>query len=243
MKWLLILLIPSISYAVTFETPYVDPDEIATSTGSCETRLDTLEGWQNDVNTSTDSTESRLYDLEYSTISYKEIHARDSNGLKLLEDGGNDGIYVNNDGIVTQNAQSCARAYLSADQENIANTTLVKVNINVENFDLNADFDTSNYRFVAPVNGYYQVNASIRYINIVADKTYYALIYVNGSAYSSAGGHTANNTDQIGVQVSDLVYAVAGQYIELYTYHNDGAGTSDIDGGSSLTFMSVTLIN
>jgi len=53
-----------------------------------------------------------------------------------------------------------------AQQDDIATSTNVILLFNNEIFDTNADFDTSNYRFTAPVTGKYQFNVSVR-LNIL----------------------------------------------------------------------------
>jgi len=53
-----------------------------------------------------------------------------------------------------------------AQQDDIATSTNVTLLFNNEIFDTNADFNTSNYRFTAPVTGKYQFNVSVR-LNIL----------------------------------------------------------------------------
>jgi hypothetical protein len=137
-----------------------------------------------------------------------------------------------------------ARAYRNGAQSNLTDNTSTKVQLNAENYDINSNFDTSNYRYTAPVTGYYNVNARISYSGTIASKLYMAQIYVNGSIYTLA--YSANGADGNGVHdvaISDIVYAEAGQYIELYAKVLCGANTVDISGTSINTFMAIHLLS
>lgn len=142
-----------------------------------------------------------------------------------------------------EGSNALARVYRNAAQENIANTTATKVELNAEIIDTGDNFDsTTNHRYVAPIGGYYRVSGTILYTSVVTDKTYEARILRNGTLKASAANHSSS-TDDISVNVSDLIYMSAGQYLELYSYHNAGVNTVDIVGSaSSKTFMSVEFV-
>ena len=57
-----------------------------------------------------------------------------------------------------------------------------KVELDSESYDIGGDFDVGNYRYTAPVTGYYFVSAQIRFEDVIADKAYDLAIYVNGAA-------------------------------------------------------------
>lgn len=136
----------------------------------------------------------------------------------------------------------CARAYLGTIQTNLTDNTATKVLLDTESYDVGSNFDTTNKRYVAPVTGYYQVNASIQFSSAIADKIYMPYIYVNGVSYATQ--YATNGSDSNGVfstNISDLVYVVAGQYIELYAKVICGANTVDIAAGATYTFMSIHL--
>jgi len=151
-----------------------------------------------------------------------------------------DGVTITKESVVSTGEGTGVRAYLSANQENLVDQAYTKVLLNAENYDVSADFDTANSRFVAPVTGYYQVNALVSWVSssVIADKTYMSLIYVNGAEYSRAYNHSSL-ASILGCPISDVVYAQAGQYIELYARHVAGANTPDVLGGSNYTYMSV----
>lgn len=131
------------------------------------------------------------------------------------------------------------RAYLSADQLNLVNITWTKVLLNAESFDVGLDFDLGNNRFVAPITGYYQVNATLTFKNAVADKSYAVAIYVNGASYAQTTANTSLALTYVSGSVSDIIYIPAGQFIELYAYSASGDNTVDIFGISTSTFLSI----
>jgi hypothetical protein len=70
------------------------------------------------------------------------------------------GLSIDANGHVTKPLQPAFLATLGATQSNIAdNTTL---NFNSEIFDNNADFNTANYTFTAPVTGKYFISFGVR---------------------------------------------------------------------------------
>ncbi len=136
-----------------------------------------------------------------------------------------------------------ARAYLAANQADISDDTWTKVTLDTETYDIGNDFDNvTNYRFAAPVAGYYQVNALLTWTNIVADKQYLVAIYLNGTEVASQHSQSSH-TSSIGGSISDVIYLTAAQYLELYAYTDAGVGTTDLLGGSTVTFMSVHLLS
>ena len=67
-----------------------------------------------------------------------------------------------------------ARAYLSADQDNLVSGTATKVTLDTENYDLGGDFASD--KFIAPRAGTYLVTANVRFKSLVADKLYTSLM-------------------------------------------------------------------
>lgn len=136
------------------------------------------------------------------------------------------------------------RAYLSADQDNIAGAGAgtYKINLNAESYDIGSDFDTGNYRYVAPVTGYYQVDACVTWESAdFSAGTYITSIFVNGSEYTQQYTYQATASKFTAIPISDIVYAGAGQYIELKIYTDDT--NVDVYGGANSTFMSISLVS
>jgi len=124
-------------------------------------------------------------------------------------------------------------AYLSADQLNISNATDTLVTLDSELFDVGADFDTGNHKFVAPVTGYYDIRAGIQYDSVVADKRYLVRVYKD----FGGGGETLIIQGH-----SNLVYLTAGDELFLVAIHNAGVDTVDINSDSYDTFLSGRLV-
>ncbi|HRT84647.1 MAG TPA: hypothetical protein P5523_08420, partial [Bacteroidales bacterium] len=130
-----------------------------------------------------------------------------------------------------------ARAKRSGSQS-IPNSSWTKVQLNSETFDVGSNFDnTTNYRFTAPITGYYQVNASTQWVDPTGSD-FYTKIYKNGSGIATAASHniTANILTQ---SLSDIVQLDAGGYVELYVYQGSGGNKSI----NNETYMSVALLS
>ncbi len=69
-------------------------------------------------------------------------------------------IVIDENGHVTKPLQTYVYAYASADQTLTANDADETIQLNKELFDLNADFNISNYTFTAPVSGIYAVTVN-----------------------------------------------------------------------------------
>lgn len=146
-------------------------------------------------------------------------------------------------GVVTSeslDATIACRAYRAGAQTIEVGTE--KVLLETENFDVGSDFDTGNSRFVVPVTGYYQVNVQIGITDLDAlGNQALAYIYVNGAAVSQFRSYSVAAGGDPQAAGSDLVYAVAGQYIELYV-QNSSAATESLQTGSTISYMSIYFV-
>lgn len=135
-----------------------------------------------------------------------------------------------------------ARAYRTTTQS-INNAAATKVQLDGESYDVGSNFDNAtNYRFVAPVTGYYMVVGSVAFDDLADGKQSIAYIYVNGSPVTQARTMTAGATEDTETTVSDIIYLTASQYVELYCLHNHGSARN-LKGGSALTFLAVHLLS
>jgi len=201
-----------------------------------------------------DSQSIRWYDDSSPTAIQRVIFKRDASGLYLdnpVADGTvqirtgvtpSVGLKVDENGQVTQPKQSCARRHISSAQSinNAYSLTLVNFDYAVD-FDLNGDFGNPNY-FVAPVDGYYQVNAQVTYSAPEDGIEYRIMVKKNGSSVNMPHANThASNTGDISVAVSDIVYLTASDQLAVYTAHGSSGAKSLVVGQASR--MSVTLLN
>lgn len=146
------------------------------------------------------------------------------------------------DGEVTSEkltASIAARGYRNAAMNITGGGGSEKISIDAEDFDEGSDLDIGNGRFVAPVTGYYQVNMNVSFTNVDANGVAIAEIFVNGAVVSSFWDYSTAAANDPRVNGSDLVYAVAGQYIELY---GDCSTTEALSTGSAATWMSVYFV-
>jgi len=133
------------------------------------------------------------------------------------------------------------RAYANSSQ-NIPSGTWTKVQFNVKSYDIGGNFNTTNYRFTAPVAGYYQVNTSVMILYGTVNATQFTGIYKNGSRYSQSRGQAIIDNNRIGLPVNDIVYLDVNDYIEIYVYQNSGE-TRSTDVGADKTFVSIFLLH
>jgi len=136
-----------------------------------------------------------------------------------------------------------ARAYLSANQNDIVDSTHTKVLLNAETYDPGGNFDAANSKYIVPVDGYYFILGSLLWVNtsVVADRFYQIEIWVNAATKTVYSNHSSI-VDYILVTVSDIIHLAANDEIELYCYHKAGVNTVDVYGHEYRTFMVVNLV-
>ncbi len=131
----------------------------------------------------------------------------------------------------------------SSNAQSINSGVTAKIQLNVEVFDTNGNFDpTTNYRFTPTVAGYYQINGQIALNGSAAGYARVA-IFKNGSNYSE--GSSAPNNTITGAEstVSTLVYMNGStDYVELYCYLYTGAGAVSLQNSSAVNYFSGALV-
>lgn len=143
------------------------------------------------------------------------------------------------DTTITTNVK--ARAYRSAAQT-LSDNVDTKVQLETESYDVGADFDSvTNYRFVAPVSGYYHVAGNARFAGGTVG--YRAVsIRVNNTAVLQEAGLAISATVSPYLCPSGVVYLAATDYVELFAYQNNG-GDLTIANGVNTTFLTVHLLS
>jgi hypothetical protein len=125
------------------------------------------------------------------------------------------------------------RAYANANQT-VTLSTFTKIAIDTEDFDTASCFDTSLYRFTPNVEGYYQVNGTLRAKVVTTFNTILLSLYKNGSGYTRTqvlASLAANNNNAI--STNEVVYMNGTtDYLELYGLLG-GSGTATFDATSS----------
>lgn len=120
--------------------------------------------------------------------------------------------------------------------------TITKVQFNVEVFDTNSNYDTTNYRFTPTVAGYYQVNGIVRGTASTTFTSMRLFIYKNGSAYKTSQLYTTYTPSiSSSIQIADIVYMNgSSDYLEIYCSIS-GTGVIQIDASTQSTFSSCLL--
>lgn len=116
-----------------------------------------------------------------------------------------------------------------------------KVQFDTEVFDTNSNFDSStNYRYTAPVDGYYQIDACVGASSVAGSNGYAVFLYKNGSVFKhGAYGVTGNATFGLNAPLSTLVHLTAGDYLEIYFFGNSFTGGT----GQALTYFEGHLVS
>lgn len=99
-----------------------------------------------------------------------------------------------------------------------------------------APFDTTNYRYIAPANGIYEVSFSSQFDNVdgtPATMQVSALLYKNGVALGNQMSDLDSTPSPVGSRwspgFSGLVSLVATDYLEIFVEMTDGVDTGDMN--------------
>ena len=125
---------------------------------------------------------------------------------------------------------------LATSGTNISNTTWTKVTMGTKIWDTDTAFDLSNSRFTVPAgkNGKYQFHFRVKMSGIDDNEYIRAHLYKNGTRVEASGNefHSPGSDLQVPSQGFYAMSLVAGDYIELWCYHNEG-GTRTMFGGTN----------
>ena len=95
--------------------------------------------------------------------------------------------------------------------------TWTKVPMNVERFDTNNCYDTTNYRFTPNVAGYYQFNGAMGTVSGGSAGYFLVGLYKNGSTYAYGSNYPAHSANGPNSVISSLIYMNGStDYVELY---------------------------
>jgi len=171
-----------------------------------------------------------------------------SDAMIFGTNGGTEAMRIDSAGHVTKPLQPCVLAYSSSAQNDIA-TGVVTINLDAEVYDVNADFNTSNYTFTAPVTGKYMCSGQIVMTDVdtafqwiygrfnTSNRIYYMALIDPRIEITQDGGHTWT--------FSALVDMDANDTLVLDTRSSaHGAAQNNITSGTATaleTFMTVYL--
>ena len=166
------------------------------------------------------------------------------NAMLRFGTNGLERIRIDADGHVTMQSQSAFQASSSSTQTNVAVGSLVTLEMDTEPFDQNADFDTSNYTFTAPVTGKYflhttvylqQIPTGASYLSLritTSNRTYVEIMDPNFS--SNLSYHTLTCTVLADMDASDTAKV---QFLQA-----DSTQQVDLIGNGSYTYFCGNLV-
>jgi hypothetical protein len=125
------------------------------------------------------------------------------------------------------------RATATTSTQSIAHATFTKVNFPTEIRDTDNCYDPALSRFTAPVDGDYQLNATLR-MTATNALVYIVSIYKNGAEVARGGQLlvTSGNSGTQHLVLAETVYLQAGDYVEVWGYME---GTSPVLNNSATT--------
>ena len=132
---------------------------------------------------------------------------------------------------------SRCRVVLSGNQT-IETTSWTKVEFDDEDYDGLNEWDSTNHKFTATYAGYYKVNAKV-YIDDLDDGDQISIsVRKNGNMAANNHFINAKNEMNVGIFICDIIYLAASDYIEVFTWHNEGANQLAI-AVDYVTFVSI----
>jgi hypothetical protein len=134
------------------------------------------------------------------------------------------------------------RAYISTGQTIASAGAQVKVTFGGETFDTDGCFASST--FTPTVEGYYQLNATVRISGPAGTGENMLILYKNGSEYARGtnGSGTEIGGNFYSMQVSDIVYA-NGTTDNFEVYIQQGSGSNkDTTAATNISYFSGCMI-
>ena len=164
---------------------------------------------------------------------YKFPLARGTNKQIIETDASGNLSWVN----PTNNSLSVMRTTLNTNQAMLLNQWF-KLNFNTVVFDTGSEFSTTNSRFVATKEGYYQVNAAYHTYTVNSTNYFTIGVFKNGNPYQESGStHTLGPVFR---SINCIVSLAVGDFIEIQA-QNYIAG-STIDSYSGKTYFEISQI-
>ena len=157
-------------------------------------------------------------------------------GLQLYH-GSTARMKIDSTGAVTMPAQP-AFSVTAGGNDNLGLSTTT-ANFNSEIFDQNSDFNTSTYKFTAPVTGKYQFNMSFRLDQLDSAAGYYRLKFITSNrTYTSLiiDPNFTSDIDYYHMSGSYLADMDSGDTAEVAIQQNGGTSQTDLKSGADTHF-------
>lgn len=133
---------------------------------------------------------------------------------------------------------SKVKVYRGNSTQSIPNTTMTKIQFNVELWDTYAEFDKdTNYRFTAKKAGYYNVIWQVAFASAVDQRVFQAKLYKNGAVEINTTLN-ASGTGFLTLGRSTDVYLDIDDYLEIWVYQNTGDTVNCVQG-EDITYLTI----
>lgn len=157
------------------------------------------------------------------------------NGVAVAED---------TNGTVNPVSGHKARAYMSSDQS-IANSSATQIQYDTETKDETNNYDTSNYQYVTPTAGSYEVDVWLvfdttdSFNDLSQGEKMYVEVRKNGSTYSIGKVRKSNSSFAESAHVSTSVDCAQGDTLTFFALQNSGASQT-LRSGSTQSYVEIT---
>ena len=152
----------------------------------------------------------------------------------------------NMEGEPTVSTQCAGRFYLSERTYNIPKETFTKVPIDAVDFDIGDNWDNVNKRFIIPSDGIYLLHVAAGLARLGTNALSRIYTYVKGLQIGCMPSHIQYGSTHVWGKIllgSCPMKLNAGDYIEMYIWHNSPNYQVDICEDKNLTFLAITKIS
>ena len=158
-----------------------------------------------------------------------------TNGIST--NGINWALTPDSSGRVNMPSQTAVNVRMSGTQS-IASNTRTKVAFDTVDNQVGSSYSTGNYRFTAPVAGWYSIHAHV-YIYPVNQAEVF--IFKNGSIFIRVASANVSQTNPHGSQVNHIIYLAANDYIEIFAEQQSGSTQTIYTSSDRPSYLSIRL--
>jgi len=129
--------------------------------------------------------------------------------------------------LMTATGLGTFSAHKNADQLNIPDAA-TPITFDHAEYNPSNWYDTTLSRFTPKQHGYYRFSCQLLYTAAVPNKHVWLLLYKNGARYKVLAHDNVARAEDVSIGGTGICKSNGGDYWEIYTVHNLGAGNFDI---------------